>query len=76
MKYKLDPRLKVLKDPIVQFCILVIIGLVCTMMYEKHVEKEETKPIIKQIKSDAPLSEIPRDTTEWRKGYYEHLYWN
>ena len=31
--FKLDPRLEFLKDPIVQFCILVIIGLVCSEIY-------------------------------------------
>jgi hypothetical protein len=77
-KFELDPRLKFLKDPIVQFVIYAIIGLVCAELYIKYQKKEEAKPEIKieQIKSDAPLSEICKDTTEWRRQYYNHLYWN
>jgi len=76
MKYKLDPRLKFLKDPIVQLCILILIGLVCSEIYINNLEKKEIKPIVKQDKSNIPLSERSRDTTEWRKQYYDHLYWN
>lgn len=76
MKYKLDPRLNFLKDRIIQFCILILIGLICTELYAKHRFKEEIKPIIKKDKSDIPLSERSQDTTAWRKKYYDHLYWN
>jgi hypothetical protein len=77
-KFELDPRLKFLKDPIIQVCILAIIGLVGIKIWLYHQKEEYKKPKIKieQIKSDAPLSEIRKDTTEWRRQYYNHLYWN
>ena len=65
---KLDPRLYFLKDPFVFIPLFLFFGGLGAIY-----KREQAKT--PQVKKEA-VTIVKKDTTEWRKQYYEHLYNN
>lgn len=63
---KLDTRLYFIKDPFLY--IPLFIALAC-LGYIIKCEQPKTPKVKKEA-----VTIVKRDTTEWRKQYYEHLY--
>lgn len=63
---KLDSRLYFIKDPILVLAVFLFFGGL-TMIYHRE------QPKTPQVKEES-VKAVKKDTTEWRKAYYEHLY--
>ena len=63
---KLDTRLKLFKEPILVLAVFLFFGGLITII-------KREQPKTSQIKKEA-VTIVKKDTTEWRKQYYEHLY--
>jgi hypothetical protein len=69
----LDSRLKFIKDPfIIVSGSLFILLLLFTFLFEKHTQVLKSK---QKVNSTTIEHKQSIDTTEWRKLYYEHLYY-
>ena len=73
---KVPPLLNFYKDPVVLLCITLIIFLGSFYTYLSYIadKAEGKKPKVEAL-DDLPLSQRNQDTTQWRKLYYEHLYY-
>ena len=80
----MDTRLYFLKDPII-VVVLLFIGVlgVAIKQQKKHTQqgtvtqyKIESNTEIKTDTTDKTDTQQETDTTEWRKSYYNHLYWS
>lgn len=63
---KLDTRLYFIKDPFLYipfFIVLACLGFI--------IKQEQPKA---KVKLKEVVTTVKKDTTEWRKQYYEHLY--
>lgn len=61
-----DTRLYFLKHPFVFIPLFLFFGGLGAIY---HREQPKTK-----VKQKEPVTAVKKDTTEWRKQYYEHLY--
>lgn len=69
----LDTRLYFLRDPHIFIPLFLAIGLFGATF--KH-ELKQTKPKQKEAVTIVKPSVKNTDTTEWRKSYYNHLYYS
>lgn len=63
---KLDTRLYFIKDPFLYipfFIVLACLGFI--------IKQEQPKA---EVTTKEAVTAVKKDTTEWRKHYYEHLY--
>ena len=61
-----DTRLKLFKEPILVLAVFLFFGGL-TAIYHRE------QPKTPKVKKEA-VKIVKKDTTEWRKQYYEHLY--